>query len=152
MKDLEVINIEMLAKEICEIYQKAVDDFWTESDAEKYALECVDVEEVAQYRAELINRDFNNYLFGRDRKGVNSWDIPGNFCDIRYNYEQDTEKDFHEILRKLQDEPESEDAKEFREYAVTWFFRAFGTYGLTYNFTDYLIEYVDELVKEYETI
>ena len=151
MKNLEVIDIEKMAKEICEIYQKAVNEFYTYNDAEKSVLECIDVDEESYYRAKIINNEFYEYLYGKDGC-VNSWHIEGNFCNIRYDYETDNGKDFYDILRILKDAPGSEEAKEFRRYAVKWYFRAFGTFGLSYNFSNYLAEYVEALSKDYEVI
>lgn len=83
-------------------------------------------------------------------KYVNSGDyaIPGNFERINWSWDED-HKDgikFNELRNKLLDGIDDADTNEFSTWAIDWFFKAFGTFGITYKFRDT----VNDIAYEYE--
>ena len=86
--------------------------------------------------------------------------MSGNFCNIREDWEDTPEfigsevkpwGKFDDVIKSIDDETISdEDLKKFQTWAFDWFFRAFGTFGLTYNFGNFIsdLEYEREREKQ----
>lgn len=82
----------------------------------------------------------------------------GNFCNIREDWEITPEfigsevkpwGKFDDVIKSIDDETISdEDLKKFQTWAFDWFFRAFGTYGLTYNFGSFISDLEYERERE----
>ena len=80
-------------------------------------------------------RSFNTYVHREDTS------IPGNFCDIRIDYRREHDgKSFRKVVADIDHGIENADTKEFRDWAVEWFFTAFGTFALKYNWTTFMEE------------
>ena len=94
------------------------------------------------------------YQFAEDfRKYCNQDDtrIVGNFNNIKWDYELEFKgKWYRDILAKLNNEVEDEDTKQFKDWAVEWFFETFGTFGLKYNFSSSLESYFYDEIEEFE--
>lgn len=91
---------------------------------------------------ERIQDDMYKYVKGGDYK------IPGNFERINWSWDED-HKDgikFNELRNKLLNGIDDADTNEFSTWAIDWFFKAFGTFGITYKFRDM----VNDIAYEYE--
>lgn len=89
--------------------------------------------------------EFRSYCNQEDTK------IYGNFNNIKWDYELEFKgKRYEDILAKLNNEIDDEETKEFKDWAVTWFFETFGTFGMKYNFSDTLYTYFEEEINEFE--
>lgn len=74
----------------------------------------------------------------------------GNFCNIREDWEETYDfigsevkpwGKFDDVIKSIDDETISdEDLDKFQTWAFDWFFRAFGTWGLKYNFGELISE------------
>lgn len=82
--------------------------------------------------------------------------IPGNFKDVRHNYVWDKVNellDFDQIVNltlNTKEEDETAEIKAFRNWFLSWIFEAFGTFGLSYNFSNFLSEELSQLENEEE--
>lgn len=84
--------------------------------------------------------------------------MDGNFCNIREDWECCPEfigsevkpwGKFDDVIKSIDDETISdEDLKKFQTWAFDWYFRAFGTFGLTYNFGEWISEMEYEREQE----
>ena len=91
---------------------------------------------------ERIQDDMYKYVNGGDYK------IPGNFERINWSWDED-HKDgikFNELRNKLLNGIDDADTNEFSTWAIDWFFKAFGTFGITYKFRDM----VNDIAYDYE--
>ena len=99
--------------------------------------------------------DFNRYFLSKD------YTIVGNFAHVEINWESDVKwgnipeqfaiKHFDDVYKGLVDGTLGEDfEKFFKDWAVEWFFWAFGTYNLGYNFGETLDNIFYEEISEYE--
>lgn len=58
-------------------------------------------------------------------------------------------KCYKDILAKLNNEIDDEETKQFKDWAVDWFFETFGTFRLKYNFGSTLDCYFEEQIEEF---
>lgn len=108
-------------------------------------------EEYAHDSAIETMESMKRYVHQKDTR------MSGNFCNIREDWEYcpefiDSEVKpwgcFDDVIKSIDDGTISdEDLKKFQTWAFDWFFRAFGTFGLTYNFGEwiYQLEYEREM-------
>ena len=82
----------------------------------------------------------------------------GNLCNIREDWEYTYDfigsevkpwGKFDDVIKSIDDETISdEDLQKFQTWAFDWYFRAFGTFGLTYNFGNLISEIAYEMELE----
>lgn len=95
---------------------------------------------------EKLQQQLYKYVSGTDYK------MSGNFANIAWDWDRD-HKDgisFYDLRKKLLDGVEDADTNEFSTWAIDWFFHAFGTYNMCYNFATDLGEEAAILQKEDE--
>jgi hypothetical protein len=71
--------------------------------------------------------------------------MSGNFKDIKYDWEGFHNELPHgctlrEVVEMIDAGEENEVTKEFKDWTVDWYFEAFGTYNLKYNWTEFISE------------
>ena len=90
--------------------------------------------------------------------------MPGNFADLRMDYPNHRTGTFFaseydgpvaeylnlypDMVARLDAAEDSEQANEDRAYLEEWYFKAFGTFVITYNFSNDLAEIVYSLEQE----
>ena len=119
------------------LYKECISD----DDAAKY--ESI-IEEYAYNCAESLCDNMREYVHQKDTR------IEGNLCNIREDWEEtykfiDSEVKpwgkFDDVIKSIDNETISEeDFKKFQTWCKDWFFRAFGTFGLCYNFQSLISE------------
>ena len=141
MKDF--INYEDMYECIKNIYIDALD----EDDVSKYEDE---IECYAECATQDTVESMREYVPRKDTRMV------GNFCNIREDWEDTPEfigsevkpwGKFDDMVKSMDDDTISdEDCKKVQTWCMDWYFRAFGTWGLAYNFQSYIseLEYEDE--------
>ena len=149
MEEKNFLNIDRLRDEILELYKGVRDEFVDDSNRE-YLLNTISdeyLEESAWERVIEFNRDMGKYLNMKDHK------IDGNFNNIDYDYPHHINGEFrydeplvNAMIERLNSGEQSEQADADRDWLVDWFWETFGTFGLTYNFS----EYISELLYEFE--
>jgi hypothetical protein len=133
----EFINFEDMEQTLLNLYKKCLD----ENDAAKYEST---IEEYAHINAESICEDMNRYVHRKDTR------MDGNFCNIREDWEETYDfigsevkpwGKFDDVIKSIDNKTISdEDLKKFQTWCKDWFFRAFGTWGLCYNFQELISE------------
>lgn len=117
-----------------------------------------DYSETCEMHAEISATEtlesMKKYVHQKDTRMI------GNFCNIREDWEETYEfidseiqpwGKFDDVIKSIDDETISdEDLEKFQTWAFDWFFRAFGTWGLKYNFGSYLSELEYEREREME--
>lgn len=93
----------------------------------------IDVEEYAEVVATGLDSDMRRYMSG-------DTDIPGNFRDIRINYGEG----FGELVERMREDGLSVSEKDWID---GWFWDAFGSWGMVYNFDSYCSEIIYEYGK-----
>ena len=145
MKDF--LNYDNVYETFLNLFKDVIKDYGLdygsfECDTEAYA-ECV---------AEKTLESMKKYVHMRDTK------IDGNFCNIREDWvstfsfvvsEVKPWGNFDDVVKSIDDETISdEDLKKFQTWALDWFFTAFGTFGLKYNFGNFISEIEYEREQE----
>ena len=101
------------------------------------------------YAGELykkLQQQMYEYVSGSDYK------MFGNFANIQWDWDDD-HKDgikFADLRKKLLGGVKDADTDEFSTWAIDWFFHAFGTYNMCYNFANDLGEEAATLEQEDE--
>lgn len=147
MKDY--INVEKMFDTIVDIYRECRDGFITDENRDCLLCEVSDgfIEETAMEKAIEFNSDMGEYLNMKDHK------IYGNFNNIDYDYPHHITGEFEydsqlvdAMIERLNSGEKSEQADADRDWLVEWFFETFGTFGISYNFS----EFVSEILYQYE--
>ena len=145
MKDF--LNYDNVYETFLNLFKDVIKDYWLdygsfESETEAYA-ECV---------ARKTLESMKKYVHMRDTR------MNGNFCNIREDWETTYDfvmsevkpwGNFDDVVKSIDDETISdEDLKKFQTWALDWFFTAFGTFGLKYNFGNFISEIEYEREQE----
>lgn len=86
-----------------------------------------------------IIRDMKKYVHSNDTN------ITGCFADIKIDYERETKKDFNSMVKNVDEgKLTDKDLLEIQSFCLCWFFNAFGTYNIVYNFVSFINELEDE--------
>lgn len=103
-----------------------------------------EIEDYTFWQTESTINDMKKYCHKKDTKMI------GNLCNIREDWEVTKEfvesniipwGNFDDIVISIDNDTISdEDLAKFQEWAFDWFFTAFGTFGLKYNFGDWLVD------------
>lgn len=141
------INFDNLLEIITDLYNECL------SEEEQYRYESY-VEDYAYITTESTCKDMDEYVHRKDTK---MW---GNFANIRQDWnitknfvESEVEPwgDFDDIIKSIDDNTIcKEDLEKFQTWALDWFFTAFGTYNLKYNFNNFIYEIIDNEEQEEE--
>ena len=137
-------------------YTKVYDDFV------ELFLNCIDdaemyedvIEDYAHNAAISTLEDMRKYVHQQDTS------MSGNFADIRQDWnvikdfvisEVEPWGDFDEIISTIDEGTISdEDLEKFQTWCLEWFYTAFGTWGLCYNFQTLISELEYERERELE--
>jgi len=143
-KVADYIGIEEFAKSIEELYRECLDNFDNKEELEQYINDLYDdenhIHNLAWEFAHEVNRDMKKYLH------MDSHRMDGNFADIENDYFDL----FPEMVKRLDAAEDSERANDDREYLSSWYFYAFGTFGIKYNFSNELQDLSYDLEREEE--
>lgn len=145
----EYINLNRIAGKLIKIYSKEVEDIRDDEcrtvSGRAYLDAYWDDEHVRDYATMMaykLNDEMKAYLNMKDHE------IMGNFCNIDKDYPKyrgtlSSRKAINaldDMVDRLNDGDMSEQSVEDREFLTDWFFQAFGTFGLKYNFGNMLGE------------
>lgn len=134
----EFLDFNVLEERLRDLFSNSIDNA---EEFEDY------IEDYSYVIANSICDDMRKYVHQSDTRMV------GNVCNIREDWEYTPEfigsevkpwGRFDDVVKSVDDETISDDdLKKFQKWCLDWFFRAFGTFGLTYNFQEYIsaIEY-----------
>ena len=145
MKDF--LNYDNVYETFLNLFKDVIKDYGLDYGS----FEC-DTEAYAERVARKILESMKKYVHMRDTR------MSGNFCNIREDWESDFDfvrsevkpwGNFDDVVKSIDDETISdEDLKKFQTWALDWFFTAFGTFGLKYNFGNFISEIEYEREQE----
>ena len=159
-KVADYIGVESFAKVIESLYRECLEYFDNAEDLEEYIADIFgkNIQGLALEFTLKANREMKKYLH------LPSQRMPGNFSDLRMDYPNHRTGTFWaseyegsvseylnlypDMVARLDAEEDSEQAKEDRAYLEEWYFKSFGTFGITYNFSNDLAEIAYSLEHE----
>ena len=151
-KVADYIGVESFAKVIENLYRECLEKFDDAEDLEEYSADVFEknIQSMAWDFTLEANREMKNYLHRKSQH------MDGNFADLSMDYPKHrtgtfwvSEYDgpvaeyfslYPDMVARLDAAEDSEQADEDREYLEEWFFDAFGTFGIKYNFSNELDE------------
>lgn len=132
------INEVKFRNKLEDVFTSAISDL-DDDNRKLYAEDLLD--EYIDGVVEDTHKSMSEYLHSR------STSMNGNFADAELNYRRDFNgADFRDVVEKIDNGMEDSETKQFRDWLVDWYFKAFGTYNLKYNF----MEFVSEYTADYE--
>lgn len=159
-KVADYIGVESFAKTIENLYRECLENFDDAEDMEEYIADVFgkNIQYMAWDFTLEANREMKNYLHRKSQH------MDGNFADLSMDYPKHrtgtfwvSEYDgpvaeyfslYPDMVARLDSAEDSDQADEDREYLAEWFFDAFGTFGIKYNFSNYLDEIAYMLEEE----
>ena len=158
-KVADYIGVESFAKTIENLYRECLKDYDNAEEMEELIADYygMNIQSLAWKFTLEANRDMKKYLHMKDHKMI------GNFANIekdypahvtgtywRSEYDGDDYSDlFPQMVARLDAAEDSEQADKDRVYLMDWFFDAFGTYNIKYNFSSELAEIEYALEEDY---
>lgn len=149
-KVADYIGVESFAKTIEALYRECLECYDNAKEMEEFVTDLyeMDLQSYAVKFARAANRDMKEYLHKEDHY------MKGNFANIEQDYPAhvtgtywSSEYDgddysllFLRMVARLDAAEDSEQADKDRAYLGDWFFKAFGTYNVKYNFSNDLAE------------
>ena len=156
----DYIGVESFAKVIENLYRECLNNYDNAEDMEEYIADVFEknIQSIAWDFTLEANREMKNYLHRKSQH------MDGNFADLSMDYPKHrtgtfwvSEYDgpvaeyfslYPDMVARLDSAEDSEQADEDREYLAEWFFNAFGTFGIKYNFSNELDEIAYMLEEE----
>lgn len=151
-KVADYIGVESFAKTIENLYRECLDNYDNAEDMEEYIADVFEknIQSLAWDFTLEANREMKKYLHLPDQH------MDGNFADLSMDYPKHrtgtfwvSEYDgpvaeyfslYPDMVARLDAAEDSEQADKDREYLEEWYFYAFGTFGIKYNFSNELEE------------
>lgn len=143
----EILNRENVYETFYNLFKEVVEDYGYDlSLFEDY------VEEYTIRSTENTLESMKKYCHKKDTR------MSGNFCNIREDWEYTYDfigsevkpwGKFDDVIKSIDDGTISdEDLEKFQTWVFDWYFRAFGTWGLKYNFGEFIGEIAYEFERE----
>lgn len=159
-KVADYIGVESFAKVIENLYNECLENF---DDADELRVYIADVcekniQSMAREFTLEANREMKKYLHLPDQH------MNGNFANLYNDYPRHVTgtfwatdydgDDYYDLypamVARLDAAEDSEQANKDRAYLEEWYFKAFGTYNIKYNFSNELEEIHSMMVEDYE--
>ena len=159
-KVADYIGVESFAKVIENLYNECLENFDDADELREYIADVCgkNIQSMAWEFTLEVNKEMKKYLH------KDSQHMDGNFANL-YNddprhvtgtfwatdYDGDDYYDLYPaMVARLDAAEDSEQANKDREYLEEWYFKAFGTYNIKYNFGNYLEEVHSMMEEDYE--
>ena len=159
-KVADYIGVESFAKVIENLYRECLENFDDAENLEEYIADVFEknIQSMAWDFTLEANREMKKYLHLPDQR------MDGNFANL-YNdyprhvtgtfwatdYDGDDYYDLYpQMVARRYAAEDSEQADKDREYLEEWYFKAFGTYNIQYNFSNELEEMHSMMDEDYE--
>lgn len=160
----DYIGVEAFTKEIYNLYKECLDNYEDKEEFEQYINDLYGDQELLKNRAYefaiTANEDMKRYLHMDNHR------MDGNFANVKDDYTsyragtywisdfKGSDEEYHnffpDMVKRLDAAEDSERANDDREYLSSWFFFAFGTWGIQYNFSNDLAELHYDMEECYE--
>ena len=160
-KVADYIGVASFAKTIEELYRQCLENFDDAEDMEEYIADVFEknIQSLAWEFTIEANREMKEYLHLPDQH------MNGNFANLSIDYPKHrtgtfwlSEYDgpvaeyfnlYPQMVERLDAAEDSEQADKDREYLEEWYFEAFGTYNIQYNFSNELEEIHSMMEEDY---
>lgn len=160
-KVADYIGVESFAKVIESLYRECLENFDDAEDLEEYISYIFekDIQYMAWDFTLEANREMKKYLHLPDQH------MDGNFANLYEDYPKHrtgtfwvSEYDgpvadyfnmYPQMVARLDAAEDSEQADKDREYLEEWYFKAFGTYNIQYNFSNELEDIHSMMEEDY---
>lgn len=159
-KVADYIGVESFAKVIESLYRECLENFDDSDDLEEYIADLYgkNIQSLAWEFTLEANKEMKKYLHLPDQH------MNGNFADLSMDYPRHVTgtfwatdydgDDYYDLypamVARLDAAEDSEQANKDREYLEEWYFKAFGTYNIKYNFSNELEEVHSMMEEDYE--
>lgn len=159
-KVADYIGVESFAKTIENLYRECLENFDNAEEMEEYIADLYgkNIQSLAWDFTLETNRDMKKYLH------MDNHNMDGNFANLyedypkhrtgvwwASDYDGDDYYDFYpQMVARLDSAEDSEQASKDRAYLEEWYFKAFGTYNIKYNFSNELEEIHSMMEEAYE--
>lgn len=159
-KVADCIGVASFAKVIENLYRECLENFDDAEDLEEYIADIFEknIQSLAWEFTLKVNREMKKYLHLNDQR------MNGNFADLSMDYPKHRTgvwwatdydgDDYYDLypamVARLDAAEDSEQADKDREYLEEWYFEAFGTYNIKYNFSNELEEIHSTMEEAYE--
>lgn len=160
-KVADYIGVESFAKVIEGLYVSVWRNSMTQKIWKNNIARCAQSENIQSLAWEFthkVNREMKKYLHLNDQR------MDGNFANLYNDYPRHVTgtfwatdydgDDYYDLypamVARLDAAEDSEQANKDREYLEEWYFKAFGTYNIKYNFGNYLEEVHSMMEEDYE--
>lgn len=159
-KVADYIGVESFANTIENLYRECLEEFDDAEDLEEYLADIFEknIQSLAWEFTLKVNREMKKYLHLNDQR------MNGNFADLSMDYPKHRTgvwwatdydgDDYYDLypamVARLDAAEDSEQADKDREYLEEWYFEAFGTYNIKYNFSNELEEIHSTMEEAYE--
>lgn len=147
----EYINVGKMQESLCTLLKDTRESFRDKENSAFLDDSYNDdyIEELAWCMADGFNSDMKSYLHLKNHK------IDGNFGNIEYDYNLfiNGEVEFNipllnDMIKRLDDNDQSEKTQKDRDFLNDWFFETFGTFGIRYNFGEEIADRLYETEKD----
>ena len=158
-KVADYIGVESFSKVIENLYNECLENFDDADDLREYIADCCGktIQDLAREFTLEANREMKKYLHLPDQH------MDGNFANLyddyprhvtgtfwATDYDGDDYYDLYpQMVARLDAAEDSEQADKDREYLEEWYFKAFGTYNIQYNFSNELEEIHSMMEEDY---
>ena len=160
-KVADYIGVESFAKVIENLYRECLENFDDAENLEEYIADVFEknIQSLAREFTLEANREMKKYLHLPDQH------MNGNFADLSMDYPKHRTGTFWvseyngpvaeyfnmypQMVARLDAAEDSEQADKDREYLEEWYFNAFGTYNIQYNFSNELEEIHSMMEEDY---
>lgn len=158
-KVADYIGVESFAKTIESLYRECLENFDDAEDLEEYIADIFEknIQSLAWEFTHKVNREMKKYLHLNDQHMNGNFanlyrDYPEHITGVRWScdYGGDDYSDlFPQMVARLDAAEDSKQADEDRAYLEEWYFKAFGTYNIQYNFSNELEEIHSMMEEDY---
>ena len=159
-KVADYIGVESFSKVIENLYNECLENFDDADELREYIADCCGktIQDLAREFTLEANREMKKYLHLPDQHMDGNFanlyrDYPEHITGTRWisDYEGDDYFDLYpQMVARLDAAEDSEQANEDRAYLEEWYFKAFGTYNIEYNFSNELEEIHSMMTECYE--
>lgn len=159
-KVADYIGVKSFAAVIESLYRECLENFDDAEDMEEYIADLYgkNIQSMAWDFTLEANREMKKYLHLNDQR------MDGNFANLYNDYPRHVTgtfwatdydgDDYYDLypamVARLDAAEDSEQANKDRAYLEEWYFKAFGTYNIQYNFSNELEEIHSMMVEDYE--
>lgn len=147
-KVADYISVRNFAKAIEALYRECLEDYDNSEDIEEYLadFEGFNIQSLAWDFTMKANREMKKYLHMQNHRMEGNFaniedDYPAHITGTRWSSEyagDDYFRLFPQMVARLDAAEGSKQAAEDRTYLMEWYFEAFGTFGIKYNFQGFL--------------